>query len=115
MRLLAGAVLFNGAPPDAALRERVGYVLQTDFLHEYLTVRETLRYAARLRLPDSRSAADKLALVEVRVRGVVPKRHAVAAFERSFTRRDCLTVHTVLTCALIPCCSQNRRSSWSWG
>ena len=60
----AGEALFNGAPPDAALRERVGYVLQTDFLLPFLTVRETLRFAARLRLPASRSAAAKRAVVE---------------------------------------------------
>ena len=60
----AGEALFNGAPPNAALRDRVGYVLQTDFLLPFLTVRETLRFAARLRLPASRSAADKRAVVE---------------------------------------------------
>ena len=42
----------------------MGYVLQTDFLLPFLTVRETLRFAARLRLPASRSAADKRAVVE---------------------------------------------------
>ena len=42
----------------------MGYVLQTDFLLPFLTVRETLRFAARLRLPASHSAADKRAVVE---------------------------------------------------
>ena len=56
--------MFNGAPPDASLRDRVGYVLQTDFLLPFLTVRETLRFAARLRLPASASRQHKRAVVE---------------------------------------------------
>ena len=56
--------MFNGAPPDATLRDRVGYVLQTDFLLPFLTVRETLRFAARLRLPASASRQHKRAVVE---------------------------------------------------
>jgi hypothetical protein len=62
----AGAALFNGAPPDGALRCRIGYILQTDYLLPFLTVRETLGFAARLRLPSHRSAADKRAVVEAR-------------------------------------------------
>ena len=35
-----GGLLFDGAPPTAAVRERTGYVLQSDFLLPFLTVRE---------------------------------------------------------------------------
>lgn len=35
-----------------SLRHRIGYVPQDDILHPTLTIRETLRFAARLRLPE---------------------------------------------------------------
>jgi len=41
-----------------SLRHRIGYVPQDDILHPTLTIRETLRFAARLRLPD-RAAPDE--------------------------------------------------------
>jgi hypothetical protein len=81
----AGAALFNGAPPDGALRCRIGYILQTDYLLPFLTVRETLCFAARLRLPAHRSAADKCAVVEARL-----ARYAAALAARSRLARGSL-------------------------
>ena len=46
----SGQVLVGSDPIDLRLTE-VGYVPQTDVLHDRLTVRETLMYTARLRLP----------------------------------------------------------------
>ena len=40
------------------------YVKQEDTFYTQMTVRETLLFAARLRLPKSMSLADKKALVE---------------------------------------------------
>jgi hypothetical protein len=54
----------------------VGYVLQMDFLLPFLTVRETLRFAARLRLPASRPRADKMAVVEARTHVTHTRTHA---------------------------------------
>ncbi|KAI9316551.1 P-loop containing nucleoside triphosphate hydrolase protein [Zopfochytrium polystomum] len=45
-------------------RRLVAYVQQQDMLLPYLTVRDTLRYAARLRLPRSLSRKEKDAVVE---------------------------------------------------
>lgn len=39
-----------------SLRHRIGYVPQDDILHSTLTIRETLRFAARLRLPETVTA-----------------------------------------------------------
>jgi len=46
----AGEVLVGGDPLDLR-RTEVGYVPQSDVVHDRLTVREALVYAARLRLP----------------------------------------------------------------
>lgn len=73
MRPTQGVVTVNGEPVAVRLPE-IGYVPQDEIVHPKLTVREALRYAARLRLPpDSRRAEldeavgrvlDELALVE---------------------------------------------------
>jgi len=50
--VVSGRVAFNGAVPSpAAARATAGYVQQADALLPLLTVRETLLFAARLRLP----------------------------------------------------------------
>lgn len=60
-----GDILFNGRSPKRFIsRGLTGYVQQTDHLMPYLTVRETLQYAAELRLPTSMSTAKKHSLVE---------------------------------------------------
>jgi ABC-type multidrug transport system ATPase subunit/pSer/pThr/pTyr-binding forkhead associated (FHA) protein/ABC-type multidrug transport system permease subunit len=53
----SGQVLVGTDPIDLRLTE-VGYVPQTDVLHDRLTVRETLMYTARLRLPSDTSGAE---------------------------------------------------------
>ena len=45
-----GQVTVRGEPVDT-MRSRIGYVPQENIVHDRLTVREALRYAARLRLP----------------------------------------------------------------
>lgn len=50
------------------VRNVVGYVTQHDHLLPLLTVRETLSYAARLRMPEEMPEADKLRRVGVVVR-----------------------------------------------
>jgi ABC-type multidrug transport system ATPase subunit len=62
-----GEVCFDGMERSAWLAvpgNRVGYVPQDDIVHRDLPVRDTLRYAARLRLPHSLSPAEIDAIVD---------------------------------------------------
>jgi ABC transport system ATP-binding/permease protein len=59
----SGSVAVNGEPV-AARRTDVGYVPQDEIVHAGLTVREALRYAARLRLPADADRADVEAAVD---------------------------------------------------
>ena len=62
---LTGSVLVDGRPRDySTWRHTVAYVEQEDLMYQNLTVRETLTYAALLRLPKTVSRADKLKKVE---------------------------------------------------
>ncbi|KAJ3356959.1 hypothetical protein HDU83_009129 [Entophlyctis luteolus] len=62
---ILGEILFNGEDSKRYINSGVvAYVQQQDNLLPYITVRETLRYAARLRLPRSMSLEKKFALVE---------------------------------------------------
>ncbi|KAJ3095113.1 hypothetical protein HDU97_007254 [Phlyctochytrium planicorne] len=62
---IEGQILFNGESPRKFLRGgAVAYVQQHDSLLPYLTVRDTLRYAARLRLPRTMSIQKKDEMVE---------------------------------------------------
>lgn len=58
-----GVVRVNGEPVTARVSE-IGYVPQDEIVHASLTVREALRYAARLRLPQDFSAAEIDAAVQ---------------------------------------------------
>ncbi|KAK6330430.1 hypothetical protein TWF696_003526 [Orbilia brochopaga] len=58
-----GSVTFNGAPLSSS-RITTAYVIQQDVLIPTLTVRETLRYAAQLRLPSSISREERAEIVE---------------------------------------------------
>ncbi|KAF3908799.1 hypothetical protein ABW21_db0207627 [Orbilia brochopaga] len=57
-----GSVTFNGAPSDSGIT--AAYVIQQDILIPTLTVRETLGYAAQLRLPSSISRGERAEIVE---------------------------------------------------
>lgn len=58
----SGRTLFNGSADPQSIRS--AYVIQQDILLHTLTVRETLTYAAQLRLPSSVSQAERKQLVE---------------------------------------------------
>lgn len=62
---LTGSITINGHPRDPATWKKViGYVEQEDILLKNLTVLETLHFAARLRLPISVPAKEKIRKVE---------------------------------------------------
>ncbi|RDX77220.1 ABC transporter G family member 22 [Mucuna pruriens] len=46
-----GSITYNDQPYSKFLKSRIGFVTQDDVLFPHLTVKETLTYAARLRLP----------------------------------------------------------------
>lgn len=61
----SASILVNGQPMDRQHFRRIsGYVMQDDALFPMLTVRETLLYSARLRLPSVVPMSEKLARVE---------------------------------------------------
>ncbi|EPS70703.1 hypothetical protein M569_04057, partial [Genlisea aurea] len=60
---LSGSVILNGRKTNLSFGT-AAYVTQDDTLIGTLTVRETISYSARLRLPDRMPGSDKRALVE---------------------------------------------------
>jgi ATP-binding cassette, subfamily G (WHITE), member 2 len=63
--IVEGEMRLNGAPyNNAELKRIAGYVMQSDLLNGYLTVRETLMYTAKLRLPRSFTDAERHERVE---------------------------------------------------
>lgn len=59
---ITGSVLYNKSPNLKSVRN--SFLLQQDILQPQLTCRETLRYAAELRLPSTTTKAERLELVE---------------------------------------------------
>lgn len=60
--ILSGSVLYNKSPALSSVTN--AYVTQMDLLLPSLTVRETLLYAAALRLPSSTTDMERRNLVE---------------------------------------------------
>ena len=68
-----GTVLLNDSDLHAnfeALKQDIAFVPQQDVLHEQLTLRQALDYAARLRLPPDTTAAQRRAAVSEAARSV---------------------------------------------
>jgi len=62
---IRGSVLVNGAPRSpAAFQDMTAYVEQDDAMHAALTVREQIDFAARLRLPQTTTPAQRAARVD---------------------------------------------------
>lgn len=59
---ISGSVLYNGSPKFSSIRS--AYVMQHDVLIPTLTVKETLLYAAELRLPPPTTSAERRQVVE---------------------------------------------------
>lgn len=55
-----GTVLYNDEPYSKVIKRRTGFVTQDDVLFPNLTVKETLVFAARLRLPDTYTKEQKV-------------------------------------------------------
>lgn len=59
-KLVTGTITYNDLPYSKALKRKMGFVTQDDTFFPHLTVRETLMYAALLRLPRELSRAQKI-------------------------------------------------------
>jgi ABC transport system ATP-binding/permease protein len=77
----SGGVSIGTDPVDLRLTE-VGYVPQADVLHDRLTVRETLMYTAKLRLPSDTSRAECVVAVEEVLEELRLGEHAGTAVNR---------------------------------
>ena len=64
VRPQTGGDVYLGDDPVVLRQTDVGYVPQTETIHEFLTVREALRYAAQLRLPSDTRAEELDAAVD---------------------------------------------------
>ncbi|GER45742.1 ABC-2 type transporter family protein [Striga asiatica] len=54
-----GSITYNDQPYSKTLKSKIGFVTQDDVLFPHLTVKETLTYAARLRLPKKLTKEEK--------------------------------------------------------
>lgn len=59
-KLKKGSILYNDRPYSKAVKRRTGFVTQDDVLFPHLTVKETLVYAALLRLPSTFTRQEKV-------------------------------------------------------
>ena len=64
MGVITGDMFVNGQSLDSSFQRKTGYVQQQDLHLETSTVRESLRFSAMLRQPDSVSKAEKYNYVE---------------------------------------------------
>lgn len=63
-----GEITYNGAPFSKFMKRRMAFVTQDDMLYPHLTVKETLTYAALLRLPASMTKKEKTEVAEQVIR-----------------------------------------------
>ncbi|CAL0310560.1 unnamed protein product [Lupinus luteus] len=56
---ISGTISYNDQPYSKCLKSRIGFVTQDDVLSPHLTVKETLTYAARLKLPKTLTREQK--------------------------------------------------------
>ncbi|XP_065676967.1 uncharacterized protein LOC100208394 isoform X1 [Hydra vulgaris] len=62
--LNSGSILINGEKNSKFYRRKIGYVMQEDIFFSHLTVRQTLEFVGKIRLPDSMKWDEKLAVVD---------------------------------------------------
>ena len=63
--VVQGGIVVNGKPMTSAFQRVIGYVMQSDALFPMLTVRETLFFSARLRLPQQMGHTEKKKRVDM--------------------------------------------------
>ncbi|KMZ56615.1 ABC transporter G family member [Zostera marina] len=61
---LSGSITYNDNPFNSSIKHNIGFVTQHEVHYPHLTVSETLRYTALLRVPDSFSRKQKMAMAD---------------------------------------------------
>ncbi|XP_065649402.1 uncharacterized protein LOC100212479 isoform X2 [Hydra vulgaris] len=59
----SGAIKINGEKASKFLRRKIGYVLQEDIFFSNLTVRQSLEFVGKIRLPDFMKWKEKLSII----------------------------------------------------
>ncbi|XP_065649409.1 uncharacterized protein LOC101239819 isoform X2 [Hydra vulgaris] len=59
-----GTILINGENFSKFFRRKIGYVMQEDIFFSNLTIRQTLEFVGKIRLPESMKWDEKLAIVD---------------------------------------------------
>lgn len=62
---ISGAITYNGEALTSSMKRRTGFVSQDDVVYPHLTVLETLKFTALLRLPKSLTRAEKIEQAEM--------------------------------------------------
>ncbi|XP_051122381.1 ABC transporter G family member 21 [Andrographis paniculata] len=62
---ISGTITYNGQGFSSSIKRRIGFVTQDDVLYPHLTVLETLKYAALLKLPSKLTAREKMEQAEM--------------------------------------------------
>ncbi|KAI3683721.1 hypothetical protein L1987_84235 [Smallanthus sonchifolius] len=81
-----GSITYNDQPYSKFLKSRIGFVTQDDILFPHLTVRETLTYAALLRLPKTLTKQEKEKRASDVIRELVLERCQDTMIGGSFVR-----------------------------
>lgn len=62
---ISGTISYNGQPFASCMKRKTGFVSQDDVLYPHLTVLETLKFAALLRLPKNLTKEEKIEQAEM--------------------------------------------------
>ncbi|KAF3432596.1 hypothetical protein FNV43_RR27336 [Rhamnella rubrinervis] len=62
---ISGTISYNGQPFSSCMKRKTGFVSQDDVLYPHLTVLETLKFAALLRLPKKLTKEEKIEQAEM--------------------------------------------------
>ncbi|XP_065677438.1 uncharacterized protein LOC136092809 [Hydra vulgaris] len=63
--LNSGSIEINGESASKILRRKIGYVMQEDIFFSHLTVRQSLEFIGKIRIPEDMKWSQKKALVDI--------------------------------------------------
>ncbi|KAJ0714661.1 putative ABC transporter, AAA+ ATPase domain, ABC-2 type transporter [Helianthus annuus] len=83
---MGGSITYNDQPYSKSLKSRIGFVTQDDILFPHLTVKETITYAALLKLPKTLTKQTKVKQAEDVIRELGLERCQDTMIGNSFVR-----------------------------